>query len=121
MQANERVESSRSQLQPLDQKVINDLVNALMDVIGPPTTKTEWAANEVFGNREIDKLKLICLENPCDPYLAALSCIGSAERSPMVAESALRDAARHAAEVAKRRAETELAASFTKILSEQVY
>lgn len=120
MQVNERVESSRSQLQPLDSVTIARLVSVLEGVMGEPLSPIEGEAQNAFAGEHWDELKMICLKDPCNPYLAALSCIGSAFRSPVIAESALRDASRHAAEVAKRNAETGIAVSFAEILGGQV-
>lgn len=71
---------------------------------------------EVATSEDYDAAKQTCLTEPTNEFLAAISCIGSAYRSPMVADSVLRDAARHVAEVAKRKAESRINEAFSEIL-----
>jgi len=62
------------------------------------------------------ELNVFACTIPATPLLAAISCIASAYRSPMVADSVLRDAARHTCDVAKQKAEIRLARQFQQIL-----
>jgi hypothetical protein len=84
--------------------------------IGMPITKLQTKALEEFNEGNWDDCKMTCLCDPCDPYLACLSCLSSAFRSPMIADSVLRDAARHSIECVKSRAQYRLSQSFTEIL-----
>lgn len=114
---NDRVVESRSRLADLPVEVLRPLCNALLAELGEPSGSNEEEAIALLDQQRYDEAKRLCLSDPCNPYLAAISCIASAWRSPMVADSVLRDAARHAAEVARRRAERRIAIAFAEVLS----
>jgi hypothetical protein len=116
MQLNERVSGSRQKLSDLPVATIKALTDFLLEELGNPPTELEGEALQSLQNGDYDTAKRFCLYDPCNSYLAAISCIASAYRSPMVADSVLRDAARHTSDVAKQRAETRIAQQFQQIL-----
>lgn len=116
MQLNERVSESRQKLVDLPIDVIEALTDCLLEELGKPPTELEAEALRSLQSGDYDAAKKHCLYDPCNSYLAAISCIASAHRSPMVADSVLRDAARHTSEVAKQRAEARIAQQFQQIL-----
>lgn len=111
-----RVAESRSRLTDLPVEVLRPLCDALLAELGEPSGDSEKEAIALLEQQQYDEAKRLCLSDPCNPYLAAISCIASAWRSPMVADSVLRDAARHAADVARRRAEQRIAIAFARVL-----
>jgi len=114
--ANKRVSESRQKLVDLPTDTIKDLTDCLLEELGDPPTELEAEALRSLQSGDYDAAKKHCLYDPCNSYLAAISCIASAYRSPMVADSVLRDAARHTSDVAKQRAETRIAQQFQQIL-----
>ncbi|MFQ3619172.1 MAG: hypothetical protein SNJ57_19455 [Cyanobacteriota bacterium] len=114
---NDRVLESRSRLADLPMEILRPLCDVLLEEMGEPSDSAEKEAIALLERQQYDEAKRLCLSDPCNPYLAAISCIASAWRSPMVADSVLRDAARHAADVAKRRAERRIAIAFARVLS----
>jgi hypothetical protein len=115
MQINERVIKSRETLSYLSEETINACCNVLISELGVGETDLEQEAIQHLKTGDYTEAKKICLMNPTSSYLAAISCIASAYRSPMVADSVLRDAARHTAEVAKKQAEKRIAQQFQAI------
>lgn len=113
---NQRVSESRQKLTDLPLATIKSLTECLLEELGAPPTELEAEALRALQNSDYDTAKRFCLYDPCNSYLAAISCIASAYRSPMVADSVLRDAARHTSDVAKKRAETRIAKQFQQIL-----
>lgn len=113
---NQRIEESRKALHALPEKKLDKLCQCLITFLGDGVTEAEKDALVALKKGDYDQAKLICLSDPCTPYLAAISCIASAYRSPMVADSVLRDAARHTTEVAKLRTANEIALCFNNIL-----
>ncbi len=113
-----RVKESRESLNSLPSETLEQLCKCLIVFLGKATTENEEQALAALKKREYDSAKLLCLKDPCNPYLAAISCIASAYRSPMVADSVLRDAARHVSEVAKVRTANEIGLCFSNILSQ---
>lgn len=113
---NQRVSESRQKLADLPLETIQALTNYLLEELGTPTTAVEEEALRSLRQGDFDAAKRYCLFDPCNSFLAAISCIASAYRSPMVADSVLRDASRHTADVAKQRAETRIAKRFQQIL-----
>ena len=93
------------------------MYDCLLLELGEPNASLEQKALRSLHHQDYDT-KQYCLADPGNSYLAALSCIASAYRSPMVADSVLRDAARHAAEVAKLRTQ-EIATRFQAIVLSQ--
>lgn len=116
-QANDRIELERSHLQPLDRDLLSKLTTILLSALGQPITADQDKALEFFNSGDWDYVKHICLCDPCDSYLAALSCLASAYRSPTIADSVLRDAARHTADFARVRTAHNLAIQFNSILN----
>lgn len=113
---NQRVSESRQKLTDLPLETIKSLTECLLEELGDPPTELEEEASRALQNGDYDAAKHFCLYAPCNSYLAAISCIASAYRSPMVADSVLRDAARHTLDVVKERAETRIATQFQQIL-----
>lgn len=113
---NQRVSESRQKLADLPLETIKSLTECLLEELGDPPTELEEEALRSLQSGDYDTAKRFCLYDPCNSYLAAISCIASAYRSPMVADSVLRDAARHTSDVAKKRAETRIARQFQQIL-----
>ena len=118
-QLNKKVIQSRSQLSPLNSSLRTQMCDCLLLELGEPTTSLEKNALQSLHHQDYDSTKQYCLADPCNSYLAALSCIASAYRSPMVADSVLRDAARHVAEVAKLRTQKRIGAQFQAIILSQ--
>jgi hypothetical protein len=112
---NSRVQESRQNLKALDSELIDCLCKALLTELGEGETTLEQQASEYLMKGDYDSAKQCCLQEPTNCFLAAISCISSAYRSPMVADSVLRDAARHTTEVAKRKAESRINQAFTQI------
>ncbi|URD53708.1 hypothetical protein [Chroococcidiopsis sp. CCNUC1] len=115
--ANQKVSQSRQKLTELPLEIIKSLTEYLLEELGDPSTQLEQEALQALQSGDYDSAKRFCLYDPCNSYLAAISCIASAYRSPMVADSVLRDAARHTCNVAKQRAEVRIARQFQQILS----
>jgi hypothetical protein len=116
MQLNDRVALSREKLSALSGEMLHVLIDGLLEELGEPASELEGQALDALKSQDYDAAKRACLLDPCNEYLAAISCIASAYRSPMVADSVLRDAARHITEVAKLRSGTRLAQRFQDIL-----
>jgi natural product precursor len=116
MQTNERVSESRQKLEYLSADTIQSLTDFLLNELSEPSSELEQKALNSLKGGNYDEAKLFCLSDPCNSYLAAISCIASAFRSPMVADSVIRDAARHTVEVVKRRAERRIAEKFQEKL-----
>jgi hypothetical protein len=113
---NQRVSGSRQKLADLPLEAIKSLTDYLLEELGNPPTELEEEALRSLQSGDYDTAKRFCLYDPCNSYLAAISCIASAYRSPMVADSVLRDAARHTSDVARERAEARIAKQFRQIL-----
>lgn len=111
-----RVIKSRELLSSLDMNLIDRLCKALMEELGEGESAVEQQALQYLLEADYDAAKQTCLREPTNEFLAAISCISSAYRSPMVADSVLRDAARHVVEVAKRKAESRINEAFSQIL-----
>jgi len=94
------------------------LIKLILDELGFPMNNPQIAALEKLENGDWDGCKLLALNDPCDPYLACLSFLASAQRSPMIADSVLRDAARHAAEFASVKSRNRLAIGFRETLKD---
>ncbi len=116
---NKKVIQSREQLSPLKSSLISQMCDCLLLELGEPSTSLEKNALQSLHHQDYDSTKQYCLADPCNSYLAALSCIASAYRSPMVADSVLRDAARHVAEFAKLRTQKRIGEQFQAIISSQ--
>lgn len=115
---NTRVIESRENLNSLSLETIKGLTDYLMNELGTPESEIELKAFQAFSNADYTSAKNLCLYEPCNPYLAAISCMSSAYRSPMVADSVLRDAARHVATVVHRKVEKRIGVAFTSILNQ---
>ena len=116
---NEKVIQSREKLSPLPSSLISQMCDCLLLELGDPSTSVEQDALQSLNHQDYDSTKQYCLADPCNSYLAALSCIASAYRSPMVADSVLRDAARHVAEVAKLRTQKRIGTQFQALILAQ--
>ena len=116
---NEKVIQSREKLSPLPSSLISQMCDCLLLELGDPSTSVEKDALQSLHHQDYDSTKQYCLADPCNSYLAALSCIASAYRSPMVADSVLRDAARHVAEVAKLRTQKRISTQFQALILAQ--
>lgn len=114
---NERVESSRAKLSALPEKTITQMCAFLIEELGEPNSPLEMQSLNALKQEDYDASKRYCLADPCNSYLAALSCIASAYRSPMVADSVLRDASRHVSEVAKTRTAQRISDHFQGLLN----
>lgn len=114
----DRIALERSHLQAMSSSTIQDLTKAVLDVLGEPLTAIQGTVLSAYQDQNWDEVKRVCLYDPCDPYLACLSCLASAHRSPTIAESTLRDASRWAAQQASVRAAKALSDRFYAILSE---
>lgn len=112
---NSRVQESREKLNSLNSELIKQLCNVLLDELGEGETSLEQQALQHLVKADYDAAKACCLRQPTNSFLAAISCISSAYRSPMVADSVLRDAARHTANVTKSKAESRINQAFTQI------
>lgn len=112
---NSRVQESRQKLNALDSELIDRLCKVLLAELGEGETSLEQQAFQYLVKTDYDAAKACCLKQPTNCFLAAISCISSAYRSPMVADSVLRDAARHTAEVAKEKAESRINQAFAQI------
>lgn len=117
IETNQRVSESRKTLEALPLESIQKLCDCLIAELGNGEVEIEQKALKAIENKDYDEAKRLCLCDPCSPYLASISCIASAYRSPMIADSVLRDAARHTSEVVKIKAQKRLANCFYKILS----
>lgn len=115
-QTNDRIELERSHLQGIDFHTLDRIASVLLEALGTPFTEDQFRALESFNSSQWDEVKHYCLLDPCDSYLAALSCLASAYRSPTIADSVLRDAARHTADFARIRTAQNLAKQFSSIL-----
>lgn len=113
---NQRVIESRQRLRDLPTEVLKPMCDYLLTELGEPQTEAEKESIRFLEDGDYDAAKKHCLYDPCNSYLAAISCIASAYRSPMVADSVLRDAARHTSDIARKRAETRIAQQFQAIL-----
>jgi hypothetical protein len=113
---NHRVIESRKKLRSMSLEAIRTLCDFLISELGESNTELESKALSALQSENYDLAKHYCLCDPCNPYLAAISCIASAYRSPMVADSVLRDASRHTAEIAKKRSERRIAEQFQQVL-----
>ncbi len=116
MQQNERVSESRQKLSDLPIDTIKAMTDCLLKELGEPPTKLSEQALISLQNGDYDAAKRFCLHDPCNSYLAAISCIASAFRSPMVADSVIRDAARHTSDVVKQKAEARIGEQFRQLL-----
>ena len=116
---NEKVIQSREQLSSLPATLIDQMCEFLLLELGEPNTLLEKDALQSLQHQDYDQTKQYCLADPCNSYLAALSCIASAYRSPMVADSVLRDAARHVAEMAKLRTQKRIGDCFQALILSQ--
>jgi hypothetical protein len=114
--SNQKVSHSRQKLTELPLEIIKSLTECLLEELDDPPTELEQEALRALQSGDYDSAKRFCLYDPCNSYLAVISCIASAYRSPMVADSVLRDAARHTANVAKQRSEARIAHRFQQIL-----
>jgi hypothetical protein len=117
MKTNERVIKSRESLDYLSIEAIEACCDVLLSELGTGETDIEREAIHYLKGGDYTQAKKMCLMNPTSSYLAAISCMASAYRSPMVADSVLRDAARHTAEVAKQQAEKRISQSFQAIFN----
>ena len=117
MKTNDRVIKSRENLDYLSVEAIEGCCNVLISELGNGDTDIEREAIQKLKTGDYNETKKLCLMNPTSPYLAAISCMASAYRSPMVADSVLRDAARHTAEVAKQQAERRISENFQAIFN----
>ena len=113
---NQRVVESRERLKDLPLMTIERLSTHLLSELGEPNNQIEQESLDALTSGDYDSAKRYCLYDPCSPYLAAISCIASAYRSPMVADSVLRDASRHTADLVRRRCEARIASQFQAIL-----
>lgn len=113
---NQRVSESRQKLADLPLETIKSLTDCLLEELGDPPSQLEEEALRSLQSGNYGTAKRFCLYDPCNSYLAAISCIASAYRPPMVADSVLRPEARHTSDVAKKRAETLIAQQFQQIL-----
>ena len=113
---NQRVVESRERLKDLPLQTIVRLSEHLLSELGAPDDMLEQEALDALNAGDYDAAKRYCLYDPCNSYLAAISCIASAYRSPMVADSVLRDASRHTADLVRRRCEARIASQFQVIL-----
>lgn len=113
----DRVQEARQHLSPMNPEIVKRLCNALIAELGEGTDDLEHDAMKSLREGDYDRAKQLCLMNPINPYLAAISCISSAYRSPTVADSVLRDAARHATAIAARKCEQRISSSFSAILA----
>ena len=111
-----RVAKSRELLNSLDIDLIDRLCKVLLIELGEGESTVEREAIEQLLLGDYDAAKQSCLREPTNEFLAAVSCISSAYRSPMIADSVLRDAARHVAEAAKRKTELRINQAFSQIL-----
>ena len=118
MQTNQKVVESRAKLEAMPVERIHKLCDFLVNELGNPVTDLEAQAIAKLSAHQYDEAKALCLHDPCSPFLATVSCLASAYRSPMVADSVLRDASRWATEVAKERAANRISEGFQKILTE---
>ena len=114
--ANNRVTESREQLAYLDPNKLEALCNVLVEELGEGSNSLEKDAMKLLSDGDYTGAKQKCLLDPCNPFLAAVSCIASAYRSPMVADSVLRDAARHTADVVRRDTTARIGSMFSAIL-----
>jgi hypothetical protein len=117
MTTNDRVIKSRENLDYLSDEAIEACCNVLISELGTGDTDIEREAIQKLKTGDYTEAKKLCLMNPTSCYLAAISCMASAYRSPMVADSVLRDAARHTVEVAKIKAEKRIAENFQAIFN----
>ena len=113
---NSQVLESRSTLAPLPDKTLTQMCDVLLEELGEPASPLEMQSLVALQKGDYDASKRFCLADPCNSYLAAISCIASAYRSPMVADSVLRDASRHVAEVAKERTAKRISDRFQSLL-----
>jgi hypothetical protein len=114
--SNQRVAGSRKQLGDMPHDAIEQLSACLLFELGESDNKIEQEALDALSAGDYDAAKRYCLYDPCNSYLAAISCIASAYRSPMVADSVLRDASRHTADLVRQRCEARIASQFQAIL-----
>ena len=117
-QTNDRIALERSHLQAIAPATLDQMSEAILSALGQPLNTVQSEALASFNDRHWDEVKRFCLCDPCDSFLAALSCLGSAYRSPTIADSVLRDAARHTADFARARTAHHLAARFSAILED---
>ncbi|MDY6785047.1 MAG: hypothetical protein SW833_21305 [Cyanobacteriota bacterium] len=113
---NQSASESSEKVIDLPLGTIEALSGCLLEELGEPSTEWEEQALRSLLNGHYDAAKRFGLHDPCNSYLAAISCMASAFRSPVVADSVLRDAARHASDVAKKRAEARIADQFQRLL-----
>jgi hypothetical protein len=113
----DRVQEARQHLSPMSPQLVRYLCDALVTELGEGADDLEHDAMKSLQEGNYDRAKQLCLMNPTNSYLAAISCISSAYRSPTVADSVLRDAARHTAAVAARKCEQRISAAFSAILA----
>ncbi len=113
----DRVQEARQHLSPMSPEIVKRLCDALVVELGEGSDDLEQDAMRALREGDYDRAKLLCLWNPTNSYLAAISCISSAYRSPTVADSVLRDAARHTAAVAARKCEQRISSAFSLILA----
>lgn len=114
---NSRVQESREHLSYIDSDKLEALCQVLLNELGEGSNDLEKDAVNLLKCGEHTAAKQKCLLDPCNSFLAAVSCIASAYRSPMVADSVLRDAARHTADVARLNSTRRIGDSFSQILS----
>jgi hypothetical protein len=114
---NEKVIDSRARLSALPLDKIDRMCQALIEILKEyDATLFEKDALQALLDGNYDAAKQFCLCDPCSEYLAAISCLASAYRSPMIADSVLRDGSRHVAEVAKLTAEKRISQAFNQII-----
>jgi hypothetical protein len=109
--SNQRVAGSRKQLGDMPHDAIEQLSACLLFELGESDNKIEQEALDALSAGDYDAAKRYCLYDPCNSYLAAI-----AYRSPMVADSVLRDASRHTADLVRQRCEARIASQFQAIL-----
>jgi len=113
---SDRVQEARQYLSPMNSQIVKRLCDALVTELGEGADDLERDAMKSLEEGDYDRAKQLCLMNPTNSYLAAISCISSAYRSPTVADSVLRDAARHTTAVAARKCEQRISSAFSAIL-----
>lgn len=105
-----------SSVTPLNEEQIKTLANLVLEALGQPSTEAQQAARAAFDQAEYPAVKRFATLNLQDRYCAALSYLVGALKNPAVAETALTEASRAAADAVREKTLQTLNRKFSELL-----
>jgi len=90
MTLNQRVLASRQKLADLPLATIKALTECVVEAWGNPPTNLAVEALRSLHSSDYHTAKRSCLSDPCNASLGTVSCLASAYRSPVVADSGIK-------------------------------